>query len=90
MASIQSVTAIPASVPPTPVVRKPQVAPAATAAAPAQPTIAQLLEETTFELSQQAQEGNSQAAQLLAQRQAANALSSPAAATGVHRIDILA
>jgi hypothetical protein len=68
------------------VVQKPQAAPAAAATTPAPPTLTQLLEEPTFELTQQAQAGNTQAAQLLAQllaqQQANNALTSPAAATG--------
>ena len=90
MGSVLSITGSSMPLPPAP------VAPAA-AATPAQPTITQLLEEPTFELSQQAQAGNPQAAQVLAQQQAADALIAPttaAAATGavpgVPGINILA
>jgi hypothetical protein len=79
MSSVLNVTAAPPAAP----APKPQAAPAAAATTTtAQPTLSQLLEEPSYELTQQAQAGNQLAIQVLAQEQAGNAPLTPAAASG--------
>jgi len=92
MASVLNVTGSPLITQATPSVARSQAATPAASALPAQPTLTQLLEEPTYELTQQALAGNQQAIQLLAQQKAASALFSPTGAGGPKygSIDILA
>ncbi|MDR3670904.1 MAG: hypothetical protein P4L36_08670 [Holophaga sp.] len=88
MSSVLNVTATP-SLPPVAPTPKPQAAAAAatttatTTTTTTQPTLTQLMEEPTYQLTQQAQAGNQLAIQVLAQEQAGNApLTTSAAASG--------
>jgi hypothetical protein len=93
MGSIQSIPSIPAAATASATAQKPpppQAPPAASGTTVSQTTLSQLLLEPTYELTQQAQEGNAQAADLLAQQQASARLLSASGTGSGLSFDLLA